>query len=1153
MSEFEPTIRQQNAMADFLIAAVLDDATGVSDGDRRVGEPPSARYFLGTLAPSDLNLSANGQRRGRETPTSCGFEFEVAATDPTFTINATASVYYRVWPTFAEQLAYAGGDLEPQDRIGKDFRLAPAFQRVQVETGDVEVRVRLETPIQDVAVGQFAAALSEAQDVARRDPTLVRRVGSDSLDLLIPGQALQSEADFIRWLDAQQGDAVIPDWAAKISVLTRPLSDDRLRVVALLENVSQDPVVVRRVRGVDVERHDDARDHFLFQVLVEVHAEPGIIVPIQMNLGPDAYRYDRELPAYATNCGVEHDVDDAGHITVIRSAPAPVHQTRRTPPNDHPSARFEVLSTDPLPALEGLLHDMRAYSNSVDWSTDGLPDALAETKRRDREAFEKEVERFADGVRWLQTDQRLLLAFRLANRTMLRMDELTGKRHAAWRLFQVVFIVSQVPALAWREHEPSLFTPGLWGAASDRDPTAAASILYYPTSGGKTEAYLGLIATACFYDRARGKLQGTTAWCRFPLRLLTLQQTQRQLDLIAAAEDVRRDAVAELEAVGGAAGDQFAIGFFAGEGNTPNSLSRDQRLLDRLVTDADRRLEVRVIDECPYCRQRTVEVPPPDANELRLKHVCTTCNRELPVYVVDTEIYRYLPALIVGTLDKLAMIGLSDRFGAILGDVESTCSIHGFARGMKCHERRAQGHPDRTIAPLADPLYDASPSLEIVDELHMVRENLGAFGGHYESILAVEQGLLSARTRPDHRSVRMKVIATTATIEGEDRQTDHLFGLRSVVMPLPGPSLERSFYWTMDEGPLRRFVGVLPHRATAELALVRILQALHAAVRSLETSGPSAVPGLDGIVESDWDRLLDLYRVTLTYVTSLVDFGKLRRSMDTQVNESLRERGLRPVQVRELSGDSKFNEVRETLDDLKEGGPTEAVVATSMISHGVDVDRLNVMVFNGMPKSMAEYIQASSRVGRSWLGVVFMIFNPVRERDRSHFRYHGKFHEYLDRMVEPVAINRWSRFAARKTLPGLFMAHVLQNVNRAFWDSGAAPQHLHDLVRMQRALRPPDNGGLAEAQTEPILSALAEAYMLSREEAAELRDELEQHVRAAISSIRAAGAAAGAAVGARTQYRATGDYLGLEYDAMTSLRDVAEGLPFYVLAERRRS
>jgi hypothetical protein len=155
-------------------------------------------------------------------------------------------------------------------------------------------------------------------------------------------------------------------------------------------------------------------------------------------------------------------------------------------------------------------------------------------------------------------------------------------------------------------------------------------------------------------------------------------------------------------------------------------------------------------------------------------------------------------------------------------------------------------------------------------------------------------------------------------------------------------------------------------------------------------------------------------------------------------------------------------------------------------------------------------------------------------------------------MVEPVAINRWSRYAARKTLPGVLMAEILQVANRDFWDAGRAPAHLHDLSKMQEALRPPDAGGLESVRPEALLAALGEAYLTDRDEAAELRPDLDERVHSAVTSIRAAGAAASAALGGRPRYRGTGDYLGLEYTAMTSLRDIAEGIPFYVLPERRR-
>jgi Helicase conserved C-terminal domain len=1149
----EPAIEHQRALADHLVGAIVHDGSGEADGDLCIGEPPSARYYLAALAPSDLDLAAGRERRGRQTPGSLGFEFEVVDDRATLDVRATVSCYYRVLPTLEEQLVFAGGDEAPSDRAGRDYRMAPVYRRVGVDTGTVTLRLDPDRHLQHTCEEEFAAAFRAACDAAAADPRVERREGDDRKERFVPGDALMSEDAFLAWLAALPGVPVVPHWTARVTALTRPVGDGRFRVALSVDNLSNDPVVTRRVRGENVQRHDDARDHFLFRVCLEVGAAPGVIVPVETYLGPDAYRYDPNLAAYANSCGVETEHDPSGSIVRLRSAAAPAHETRRMVSKDHPATSFAGLADDPIPLLDSVVSDMRTWMASEAWSTSGLREELAERKEADRLAFGDEIARFEDGVRWLGRDERLLLAFKLANRTMLRLGEMTGKRHAGWHLFQLVFIVSQLPALAWREHNPAEFTPGLWGGADDPDPTSAATVLFFATSGGKTEAYLGLIACAMFYDRARGKSRGVTAWCRFPLRLLTLQQTQRQVNFVVAAEETRSASVALLEDVGGSAGDPFALGFFAGEGNTPNSLSRDQAVLDRLITDPERRREVRVVDECPYCRKRAVEVLPPDPSKLRLVHACRECGRELPVLVVDTEVYRYLPTLIVGTLDKLANIGLTDRFGALLGDIDCECSLHGYGRGGKCHERRAKGHPraELTIVP-ADPPYDACPSLEIVDELHMVDEDLGAFSGHYEGILAVAQRRLSPRTRSDGRGVKMKVVATTATIKGEDRQVDHLFGLRSVVVPLPGPSLEESFYWRLTDRPLRRFVGIQPNRTTAEQALVRILQAFHQEIRGLEADGPARVAGLGSMNRDAFDALLDLYRVSLTYVTSLVDFGKLRRSMDTQVNEYLRRRQLPEVAVRELSGDTGFDDVRVTLDHLTDSGPTDGVIATSMVSHGVDVDRLNIMVFNGMPKSMAEYIQASSRVGRKYLGLVFMIFNPVRERDRSHFRYHGKFHEYLDRMVAPVAINRWSRYAARKTLPGVLMADILQVANRDFWDAGRAPAHLHDLTRMQEALRPLDAGGLESVRTEALLAALGDAYLTGRDEAVELRSELDDRVPAAVSSIRAAGAAASAALGGRPRYRGTGDYLGLDYTPMTSLRDIAEGIPFYVLPEKRR-
>ncbi|MEV0135420.1 helicase-related protein [Dactylosporangium sp. NPDC050688] len=1143
---FEPTRAQQETIVDYLVAAVVDDATGVADGDVCLGEPPSARYFLASLAPGDLDLAVNAVRMGRATPSSLGFEFEIGRAGGTIQLSATVSCYYRRTPTYAEQLEHLGTRLGSADT----YRLAPVFQRLDVAIDPITVDLSRPGPA-SIPVGrtEFAHEFTRARALAAADPRVERRHGDERRERAVPADALTDEATFEAWLhQINTGEPVLPNFAARIHLSCRAVNN-HVRVVASLENLSTDPTVVVQGRGRSAghERHDEARDHFLFRAALHVTAAKDVLRPIRMDLGPDAYRYRRELPAYATNCGVRAVLGEHGDVVGLSSVAAPVYETSRARPRLHPATVYRALESDPVPELRRLEADLRAYATDDAWTTDGLEPDLAVRKTLDREAFQDEVARFADGVRWLERDPRLLLAFKLTNTTMRRLADKAGRKDAGWRLFQLVFVVSQLSALAWREHPSESFTPGLWGDPSSGDPTEAVSVLWYPTGGGKTEAYLGLTVCCLFYDRARGKTSGTSAWCRFPLRLLSLQQTQRQLDVVAMADTVRADSADMLKQAGGDRGAPFRIGFYAGGSNTPNAL--DAGLVDQLSRDPKARNRYRLVDTCPYCNSQAVAVRPPDPDKLTLEHVCEDCGKLLPLYVTDREIYRYLPAVVVGTLDKLAGIGLSDRFGSLLGDVDCVCQTHGYGRGGKCHERTTK-HP---VVKLPAPLYDPSPTLEIIDELHMVDEELGAFSGHYEGLLASVQQALSARRRPDGRGVRMKVIATSATIRGEDRQCEHLFGLRSVVVPLPGPKLDQSFYWRIDpDAPLRRFVGVLPTRTTAEMTVVRILTAAHSAVRRLQarTGVPTALAALPA---QDYDALVDLYRTSLTYVTSLVDFGKIRRSMDTQVNESLRHAGWAELKIADLKGETPFDQVGATLKDVSTpGGETESIVATSMVSHGVDVDRLNLMVFNGMPRAMAEYIQASSRVGRAHLGVVFMIFNAVRERDRSHFRYHGKFHEYLDRMVEPVAINRWSRFAVRRTLPGILMGQLLQVANRGWWDAGGAPTHLHELGRMKAALRDPAAGGIPETQLPALLDALHHAYLADREEALELAADLDERLRTAVESLRAAGAASAAASGGGRLYRATAENLGLEHAPMTSLRDVAEGIPFITLSDRSR-
>ena len=280
-----------------------------------------------------------------------------------------------------------------------------------------------------------------------------------------------------------------------------------------------------------------------------------------------------------------------------------------------------------------------------------------------------------------------------------------------------------------------------------------------------------------------------------------------------------------------------------------------------------------------------------------------------------------------------------------------------------------------------------------------------------------------------------------------ERQVEHLYGKsRSLarVFPGTGPTLRSSFYAQTENYPQRIFVGILPHNKTIFNSVLEIIEFYHRILqvqaRNRSEVNPYAGSSIPG--EQDWNNIMDLYYSSLTYFLSSRDLGSIKNDIESHINNTkFSNEGLNPVQIKELTGGTSTDEVTRILEQLESfhspDDAHESVLATNMVSHGVDVDRFNCMIFYGIPRQNAEYIQASSRVGRAHIGIIFCCFHPIRERDQSHYSYFNKYHEFLGQMVEPVAINRWSAYGIDKTLPGLFMATVLQilsnredNINR---------------------------------------------------------------------------------------------------------------------------
>ena len=315
-------------------------------------------------------------------------------------------------------------------------------------------------------------------------------------------------------------------------------------------------------------------------------------------------------------------------------------------------------------------------------------------------------------------------------------------------------------------------------------------------------------------------------------------------------------------------------------------------------------------------------------------------------------------------------------------------------------------------------LRSCSPTFRLQDELHLLRDSLGAVDGHYEAVLDGIQNELSGR--------RAKILASSATLSGYDKQSDVLYRRKARVFPQPGPTPRDGFWSRPSTTRMRRFQALAPRGATIEFAVDRLMSELQIAVRKLWRS-PAEICAELAIDTRFADFLLEQYGTDVVYGNTLRDLDAVSRSATTQL---VGVDG--PVRSVSLTGRTQFENISGILDDLQKldaKRPFEErihlITASSMMSHGVDVDRLNVMIVLGLPLTTAEFIQATARVGRRWPSIVLIVHKMGRERDASVYRLFEKFVEQGDRFVEPIPITKRSRRVLRRTIPGLQAARLL--------------------------------------------------------------------------------------------------------------------------------
>lgn len=685
------------------------------------------------------------------------------------------------------------------------------------------------------------------------------------------------------------------------------------------------------------------------------------------------FRRSRE---YATGhtCSAQWDTDEDGHkIEAVRTAWIPRATSPAVSPDGSPhfaklasngalAAATLARSTDDelVGHLSTLCDAYAAWLEDQSAALVDIPQPLLETAEVHLKNVAHVLGRMRRCIDRLASDGTMAEAFRLANLAM-ETQRKWGGSSLVWRPFQLGFLLLSMESTLDPQHP-------------DR---TVMDLLWFPTGGGKTEAYLGLVAMVAFHRRLAGTRpddgDGVACIMRYTLRLLTTQQFIRAAATICACEAIRRGTVDPGHKVH-LGKTPFSLGLWVGGDATPNTRK------DAFENRGDPfKPSARQLTKCPCCsadldysqRRATDPVLITCGNA-----VCALSGAPIPVLAVDEDIYQQRPTMLLGTVDKFAQIVRKSESRALFG--------------------------------VDTPM---QPQLILQDELHLIAGPLGTLTGLYETAIDI---ILSANGHPP------KIVGSTATIRRAQEQVRALFDRHTCQFPPPGLDAEDSGFAVLDKTLAgRRYVGLTTAGRSAKFTL----QAVSASLLN------GALHALD-----EQDR--DPYWTLLAYFNSLRELGGALVLMQDDVSDTLKllaDRARTTVrqlsEIEELTSRRTQAEIRDMLDKLAvrvdRPGAVDVVLATNMVSVGVDIPRLGLMLVNGQPKTMAEYIQATSRVGRGKVeGLVVALLNNAKPRDRSHYETFSTWHSMLYRFVEATSATPFASRARDRALHAILVALV---------------------------------------------------------------------------------------------------------------------------------
>lgn len=818
----------------------------------------------------------------------------------------------------------------------------------------------------------------------------------------------------------------VPSSKLAVSVVSRPhkgqAGGDRVRLVTVTL----------------INRNESARtssdELCFFQCRLEVSAEDAGACFLEYpdhKYGEEAeerslrflYR-NRKVFAVGHGCACDWREDGLGQCTHIWTESLPIFELRPIEHVDLPAVSFSMrtLSEGGREAI-GLCETLANAYN--DWIREQrarvtqpseVPPEFQDVAKANLDLCESCLARMRRGIELFRSDDAVRRAFALANRAMYLQQahyELASSKTRPWLWKDKQLQLSEpytepdyvAKASAWRPFQLAFLLMNLESIArKDSKDRNIVDLIWFPTGGGKTEAYLGLSAFTIFLRRLLDPNDaGTTVLMRYTLRLLTTQQFQRAASLICACDYIRQSSQSELGTL------PITIGLWVGGSVTPNDFQEAVAALTRLHQSPTENKFIMLA--CPWCGAAMgpvkagsnwkvkgyLKVAKPSRVVFRCEDLNCPFSKEpgLPLAVVDQAIYEQPPTLLIGTVDKFAMLPWRPESRGLFG----------------------LGH---NYSP---------PDLVIQDELHLISGPLGSMVAHYET--AIEA---LCKAGGNHGSP--KIIASTATISRANEQIHAIYNGRSgFLFPPQGLEVGNSFFARENpDKPGRCYLGVfasaLPSHVTAQ---IRVVSALLQSVKSISLKEPEQ---------------LDPFWTLMVYFNSIRELGHaatlIRADIREHMNAMWDRQGLTKAMGPESLKERRFinrdleltsriqsnqipvvlSELFHTLKPIQDFNVVDICLATNMIQVGLDVPRLSLMSVTGQPKTTAEYIQASSRVGRKEPGLVVIIYNPARPRDRSHYEHFRAYHQSIYRFVEPTSVTPFARPVIERVLHAVTVALV---------------------------------------------------------------------------------------------------------------------------------